>query len=293
MSDAGPVAAAGPGVGEPVDRLGGRRDGVAGSVQPTRYPIEPRVADAAADAAALRARVAQVARGGARAAVLGVNDGLVTNVCLILAVAGADASPSGVRLAGFASLIAGAFSMAAGEWVSVRSQVELVQGLFDELRRLSTRNPKLVLDELTDHLVDTGFGRETAMIASTELPLDEPRFLRFTARTIFGVDPDSGRLAAHGGVDVLRPVRRGGAGAPAAVVLRPRPHGDDPVDRLDRRGQPGGGRHRGPLERTVGAPGCRAPAGDRGRGGHRHLGDRPRLRDGRVVSGPTRYRPTA
>jgi vacuolar iron transporter family protein len=160
-------------------------------VRPTRYPIDPRVADPSADAAALTAKVVQVARGGARAAVLGVNDGLVTNVCLILAVAGADASASSVRLAGFASLIAGAFSMAAGEWVSVRSQVELMQGLFAELQRLSTRNPKLVLDQLAEHLEETGFGHETAQIASTELPLDEPRFLRFTARTIFGVDPDA------------------------------------------------------------------------------------------------------
>jgi VIT1/CCC1 family predicted Fe2+/Mn2+ transporter len=182
VSDATPL-----GIGS-VDHVGRR---AAADARPVTYPIDPRVADAAADAAALRVRVAQVARGGARAAVLGVNDGLVTNVCLILAVAGADASASSVRLAGFASLIAGAFSMAAGEWVSVRSQVELMQGLFDELRRLSARNPKLVLDELTDHLVETGFGRETAQIASTELPLDEPRFLRFTARTIFGVDPDA------------------------------------------------------------------------------------------------------
>ena len=132
-----------------------------------------------------------MSRGGARAAVLGVNDGLVTNVCLILAVAGADASASSVRLAGFASLIAGACSMAAGEWVSVRSQVEIVQGLFAELRRLSSRNPKLILDQLVEHLQDAGFARETAQIASTELPLDEDRFLHFTARTIFGVDPDA------------------------------------------------------------------------------------------------------
>ena len=63
-----------------------------------------------------------VSRGGARAAVLGVNDGLVTNLCLILAVAGADIGASEIRVAGLASLIAGAFSMAAGEWISVRSR---------------------------------------------------------------------------------------------------------------------------------------------------------------------------
>jgi VIT1/CCC1 family predicted Fe2+/Mn2+ transporter len=167
-----------------------RRPSVGAPPRPTQIPIEPRVADPTSDAAALAARAVQVARGGARAAVLGVNDGLVTNVCLILAVAGASASASELRLAGFASLVAGAFSMAAGEWVSVRSQVELLAGLLDELRRLSSRNPRLVLDELSGKLEAAGFGRETAQLASTELPLDEPRFLRFSARTLFGVDPD-------------------------------------------------------------------------------------------------------
>jgi VIT1/CCC1 family predicted Fe2+/Mn2+ transporter len=119
-----------------------------------------------------------------------VNDGLVTNICLILAVSGANASSSNVRLAGFASLIAGSLSMAAGEWVSVRSQVELFTGLIGELRSLVARNPRLILDELSSHLEAAGFGRETALIASTELPLDEPRFLRFAASTLFGINTE-------------------------------------------------------------------------------------------------------
>ena len=161
-----------------------------GTGRPTRIPIDPVVVDAAADTAALRRKAEQVSRGGARAAVLGANDGLVTNLCLILAVAGADAAPSSVRLAGFASLVAGAFSMAAGEWVSVRSHTELAGGLLGELRRLIARNPKLVLDELTTQLIDDGFASDTAEQASTELPLDEDRFLSFTARTVFGVNPN-------------------------------------------------------------------------------------------------------
>lgn len=152
-------------------------------------PARPDV-DRAADAAALAQRAAQVTRGAARAAVLGVSDGLVTNICLILAVAGADADASSVRLAGFASLLAGALSMAAGEWVSVRSQVELYGGLIDDLRRLVERDPEVVLDEVTARLEDAGFGRTTAQLASTELPLDEPRFLRFTAANLFGIDAD-------------------------------------------------------------------------------------------------------
>jgi VIT1/CCC1 family predicted Fe2+/Mn2+ transporter len=142
------------------------------------------------DAMALEARITQVVRGAARAAVLGVNDGLVSNVCLILAVAGANASRSSVRLAGFASLIAGALSMAAGEWISVRSQVELFEGILGRLRGLVQRDPELILDQLTDRLEGAGIARDTAQRASTELPLDEPRFLRFCANTLFGLNPD-------------------------------------------------------------------------------------------------------
>jgi VIT1/CCC1 family predicted Fe2+/Mn2+ transporter len=156
--------------------------------RPLRVPIDPVVQDAAADTAALRRKAEQITRGGARAAVLGANDGLVTNLCLILAIAGADGSRSAVRLAGFASLIAGAFSMAAGEWVSVRSHTEIAAGLLSELRRLIARNPRLVLDELASQLVKDGLAAETAMQASTELPLDEDRFFPFIARTLFGFD---------------------------------------------------------------------------------------------------------
>jgi VIT1/CCC1 family predicted Fe2+/Mn2+ transporter len=148
-----------------------------------------RSGDPSRDAIELRARVASVNRGAARAAVLGVNDGLVTNVCLILAVAGASTGASNVRIAGLASLIAGAFSMAAGEWISVRSQVELFEGIVGELRALIQRNPRLVLDELTTKLEESGLATDTAQRVATELPLDGQRFIDFTARTVFGFDP--------------------------------------------------------------------------------------------------------
>ena len=161
--------------------------------------IDPYVTDGGADAVALRARTQSVNRGAARAAVLGVNDGLVTNLSLIIAMAGASAGQSAVRLAGFASLVAGAFSMAAGEWVSVRSQVELYQGILADLRNLVRRNPRLVLEQLTERLEEDGFAKETAQQAATELPLDESRFFDFAARTMFGITTDglgSPRVAA-------------------------------------------------------------------------------------------------
>ena len=62
-----------------------------------------------------RQRATSLQSGAARAAVLGINDGLVTNTSLILGVVGATATPQVVQLAGLASLVAGAASMAVGE----------------------------------------------------------------------------------------------------------------------------------------------------------------------------------
>jgi vacuolar iron transporter family protein len=146
--------------------------------------------DGLSDADRLQRRADLVARGGARAAVLGANDGLISNLSLILGVAGADASQSSVRLAGFASLVAGALSMAAGEWVSVRAQVDLYRGVLAELRTLVAHSPALVLDRLSTKLEDIGMDTDTAKRAATEIPLDEDSFFAFTARTVFGINSD-------------------------------------------------------------------------------------------------------
>ena len=74
--------------------------------------------------------------GAARAAVFGVSDGLVSNVGLILGVAGADPAPSVVRVAGLAGLIAGAISMAAGEYNSMRAIQHNPKGESAELRHI-------------------------------------------------------------------------------------------------------------------------------------------------------------
>src|SRR5256885_1482017 len=79
--------------------------------------------------------------GAARAAVFGVSDGLTTNVSLILGVAGATTGPSFVRLAGLAGLVAGAFSMASGEYISMRAQAELLQRELDIERHEIHRRP--------------------------------------------------------------------------------------------------------------------------------------------------------
>src|SRR5580693_751742 len=80
--------------------------------------------------------------GAARAAVFGMSDGLTTNVALILGVAGANPAAGVVRLAGLAGLIGGAFSMAAGEWISMRAQRELLERELELERHEITHRPE-------------------------------------------------------------------------------------------------------------------------------------------------------
>ncbi|MGA7987943.1 MAG: VIT1/CCC1 transporter family protein [Candidatus Dormiibacterota bacterium] len=86
--------------------------------------------------------------GAARAAVFGISDGLLTNVSLILGVAGANPPAAVVLLAGLAGLVAGAFSMAAGEYVSMSAQSELLQRELDIERRELERHPEAETGEL-------------------------------------------------------------------------------------------------------------------------------------------------
>ncbi|HYT38119.1 MAG TPA: VIT1/CCC1 transporter family protein, partial [Acidimicrobiia bacterium] len=88
------------------------------------------------------------AGGALRAAVFGVNDGLVSNILLILGVAGGTSNRNIILLAGLAGLLAGAFSMAAGEWVSVQSQRELYEREIAVEREELSAFPEEELEEL-------------------------------------------------------------------------------------------------------------------------------------------------
>jgi vacuolar iron transporter family protein len=122
-----------PRVGSPQDPRRPGPDAAAGDRK-----LRPRISSSRPRSHQLRARLPAemhtrdhhhraVGTGGARAAVFGISDGLVTNVALILGIAGAHPSASFVRLAGVAGLVAGALSMSAGEYVSMRAQNELFQ----------------------------------------------------------------------------------------------------------------------------------------------------------------------
>jgi len=134
-----------------------------------------------------RRRVQRALSGTVRAALLGVSDGLVTNLALILGVA---ASSSVVRLVGIASLIAGACSMSVGEYISMRGQVELLSSVLDLERQELADDPDTVRKALEDVFVGDGIPRATARIASTEVARDPERALSLHVRGSLGLNPN-------------------------------------------------------------------------------------------------------
>ncbi|HPI63423.1 MAG TPA: VIT family protein [Alphaproteobacteria bacterium] len=104
-----------------------------------------------------------------RAAVLGANDGLISTASLILGVAAASASPADILLAGTAGLVAGAMSMAAGEYVSVCSQADAEQADLARERQELQDNIGLELDELTQIYVKRGVELKLARQVAEQL----------------------------------------------------------------------------------------------------------------------------
>lgn len=138
----------------------------------------------------LAKRALQIQRGSARAAVLGVNDGLVSILCIVLAVAGAGASSQNVLLAGFAGLIAGAVSMAAGEWISVQAQVELYGGVLKEIRYLMKHDRETLISQVSQSMIVAGQDKRTAHDAAHEIATDDEHFIRVYTKQVMGFNPD-------------------------------------------------------------------------------------------------------
>lgn len=131
-----------------------------------------------------------VTGGTARAAVFGISDGLVSNVALILGVAAAAAERSNVLVAGVAGLLAGAASMAAGEYVSMKAQAELVERELEIERRSLERQPLAETNELAAIYRQRGLDQQQAL-AMAEAVMEDPEIaLEVHAREELGVDPD-------------------------------------------------------------------------------------------------------
>jgi VIT1/CCC1 family predicted Fe2+/Mn2+ transporter len=128
--------------------------------------------------------------GNLRAAVFGVNDGLVSNASLILGVAGASANNSIILLSGVAGLLAGAFSMAAGEYVSVRSQREMFEHQIGLERDELAQYPEEEAEELALIYAARGLPREDAQKLAKALIADPDKALDTLAREELGLNPE-------------------------------------------------------------------------------------------------------
>jgi VIT1/CCC1 family predicted Fe2+/Mn2+ transporter len=129
--------------------------------------------------------------GTQRATVLGAGDGLLTNLSLVLGVAGASTNASAVRLAGVAGLLAGAFSMAAGELVSVRAQQEMVEREVEVERQELADDPVGETRELAGMYQAQGLSAEDARTVARILSANPDIALDTHARLELGVDPQA------------------------------------------------------------------------------------------------------
>ena len=128
--------------------------------------------------------------GNLRAAVFGINDGLVSNASLILGVAGASANNSVILLSGVAGLLAGAFSMAAGEYVSVRSQREMFEHQIGLERDELAQYPEEEAEELALIYAARGLSREDAQKLAKAVISDPAQALDTLALEELGLNPE-------------------------------------------------------------------------------------------------------
>lgn len=130
------------------------------------------------------------ASGGLRAAVFGVNDGLVSIACLVMGVAGASSEHGVILLTGVAGLLAGAFSMAAGEYVSMRSQREMFEYQIGLERDELAQYPGEEAVELTLIYQARGMSKEEARALAERMIADPEMGLDTLAREELGLNPD-------------------------------------------------------------------------------------------------------
>ncbi len=124
-----------------------------------------------------------------RAAVLGANDGLVSNLSLVMGVAGASFTRAAIVIAGIAGLLAGAISMALGEWLSVKSSQELYEHEMEVEAQELEAHPEAEAEELQLILETKGLDRNTAARMATDLVKDKEKALDTMAREELGIDP--------------------------------------------------------------------------------------------------------
>jgi VIT1/CCC1 family predicted Fe2+/Mn2+ transporter len=131
-----------------------------------------------------------VSGGWLRPAVFGAMDGLVTNIALVAGVGGGGAGSNVIVLSGAAGLVAGAFSMALGEYASVSTQNQSVLAEAAVERAEIERNPRAEEAELVDMYVEMGLSEETARRVAAEVHSDQELAVRVHVTQELGVNPD-------------------------------------------------------------------------------------------------------
>ncbi|HKB55828.1 MAG TPA: VIT1/CCC1 transporter family protein [Ramlibacter sp.] len=124
-----------------------------------------------------------------RAAVLGANDGLVSNLCLVMGIAGAGAPAPTILLTGLAGLMAGAVSMALGEWLSVTNSREFARAQMAQEQQEIEETPDAERKELALIFQAKGLPRDEAQRIARELMRDKRAALETLAREELGIDP--------------------------------------------------------------------------------------------------------
>ena len=125
-----------------------------------------------------------------RAAVFGAMDGLVSNIGLIAGVGGGGVAPKAIVITGTAGLVAGAVSMALGEYTSVRTQTEQVAAEVEKERRELERNPATEIEELAQAWIERGLPADLAREVATVVHTNPTEALRVHAREELGIDPE-------------------------------------------------------------------------------------------------------
>jgi len=128
--------------------------------------------------------------GTIRAVIFGVSDGLVSNLALVMGVVGAASDSQFVLLAGIAGLLAGAFSMAAGEYISMQSQRELFENQISMEREEMRVMPEVERQELAEIYRQKGLPKEQAEDIADRLMKDPDKALDTMVREELGLDPD-------------------------------------------------------------------------------------------------------
>ncbi len=162
--------------------------------------------------------------GWLRAAVLGANDGIVSVSSLILGVAAATPEPQAILVAGVAGLVAGAMSMAAGEYISVSSQRDSERADIQREKRALAQTPEQELEELTEIYRNRGLSAGTAAAVARELTARDPLAAHvrdelglsdaFAARPLQAALASGATFSTAAGVPVLAAIL-----APAAAII--------------------------------------------------------------------------